>query len=128
MPSNLVSILAIITGIALIILMLIIYIRSRQGDRRVIYVANQSLLPVLSAITITVYIVFANRPATLLCRGPLALVGYGGLFATILLIAIGVFRFFNKRRRDIRLIMHPILFSVIIMTVVFLVEYFTGCL
>ena len=128
MPTNLVNILIAITGAALIILVIAMYIRSRQGDQRVINVTNQMLLPILSIIVITVNILFANRQSTPVCTGFLNTLFYAGIVAAILLIIAGVLRFFISHSRDRRLITHPLLFSIIIVTIVFLVTYLNGCL
>jgi uncharacterized membrane protein len=128
MPTNLVNILITITGAALIILVIGMYIRSRQGDQRVINVTNQMLLPILSIIVITVNILFANRQSTPACTGSLNTLFYAGIIAAILLIIAGVLRFFISHSRDRRLTTHPLLFSVIIVTIVFLITYLNGCL
>ena len=128
MALRLVTGLIILTSVSLIALVILMYIRSLQGDRRVINVANQMVLPVLSGIVITVSIIFSNPQASQVCEGPLNILRYTGVIAAISLISIGVLRFFVGQSRDRRLIIHPILFTVIIVTVVFLVEYLNGCL
>lgn len=125
---DLTHILILITGIALIILVVLIYIRSRQGDQRVINTTNQMLLPILSAIVITLNILFANRQAIPACTGILNTVKYTVLILALLLVIVGILRFFMSRNRDKRLITHPILFAIIVVTVLFLIESLNGCL
>jgi cytochrome bd-type quinol oxidase subunit 2 len=125
---DLTHILILITGIALIILVVLIYIRSRQGDQRVINTTNQMLLPILSAIVITLNIVLANHQAIPACTGTLNMVKYTALILALLLVIVGILRFFMSRNRDKRLITHPILFAIIVVTVLFLIESLNGCL
>ena len=125
---DLTHILILITGIALIILVVLIYIRSRQGDQRVINTTNQLLLPILSAIVITLNLILANRQAIPACTGTLNTIKYSALILALLLIVIGIMRFFMSRNRDKRLITHPILFAIIVVTVLFLIESLNGCL
>jgi cytochrome bd-type quinol oxidase subunit 2 len=131
MPSGLTQILTIFTVLVLIVLMLILYIRSRQGGQRVINLTNQMLLPVLSILVITLNVIFANRlgnPAIRACIGWLNTLRYVGLAVVILLIIVGCIRYFVTQRRDRRHITHPVLFSVILIALVFLIEYVNGCL
>lgn len=131
MTSGLTQVLTIFTALVLIVLMLILYVRSRQGDQRVINLTNQMLLPVLSIMVITLNVVFANRlgnPAIPACIGWLNALRYAGLIVVILLIVVGCVRYFASQRRDRRHITHPVLFSVIIIALVFLIESVNGCL
>jgi cytochrome bd-type quinol oxidase subunit 2 len=131
MTTGLTRILTIFTVSILIALMLILYIRSRQGDQRVINLTNQMLLPVLSIIVITLNVVFANHPANpaiRACIGWLNTLRYVGLAVVILLIVVGCIRYFASQRRDRRHITHPVLFSVILIALVFLIESVSGCL
>ena len=115
----------------LIILLVLVYSRSRQGDQRVINLTNQMLLPVLSIIVITLNVVFANRlgnPAIPACIGWLNTLRYAGLIVAILLIVAGCVRYFVSQRRDRRHITHAVLFSVIVIALVFLIESVNGCL
>jgi cytochrome bd-type quinol oxidase subunit 2 len=125
---DLTHILILITGIALIILVVLIYIRSRQGDQRVINTTNQMLLPILSAIVITLNLILANRQAIPACTGTLNTVKYAALILALLFIVVGIMRFFMSRNRDKRLITHPILLAIIVVTVLFLIESLNGCL
>jgi cytochrome bd-type quinol oxidase subunit 2 len=131
MTSGLTQVLTIFTALVLIVLMLILYVRSRQGDQRVINLTNQMLLPVLSIIVIILNVVFVNRlgnPAIRACIGWLNTLRYAGLIVAILLIVAGCVRYFVSQRRDRRHITHPVLFSVIAISLVFLIEYVNGCL
>lgn len=128
MPSNLVSLLALITGVALIVLVILMYIRSRQGDQRAINLINVMLLPLLSAIVITVSMIFAANRAGSACTGAFATLRDIGVGLTILLILVGLIRFFATRPRDRRLVTHPVLLAVAVMTIVFLAEFLNGCI
>jgi multisubunit Na+/H+ antiporter MnhB subunit len=122
------SILAIITGIVLIALLLIVYVRSRQGDQRIINVTNQMLFFMLSAILVTLGIAFANHRATSVCSQLFVAIRYATGALLLLLTVIGVIRYITSVSRDKRLITHPVIFGIIIAVVAFLVEYLNGCL
>jgi cytochrome bd-type quinol oxidase subunit 2 len=128
MAFNLVTILTLITGTILIALILLVYVRSRQGDQRVINTTNQMLLPLLSAIVITLGIVFANHRPTSVCTGLLLWIRYAVGSLLVLLTFIGAIRYLSSQSHDRRLIMHPILFAIIVAIMAFLVEYLKGCL
>lgn len=126
MTFGLTHVLTILTGIVLIVLMSILYVRSRQGDQRVIHLTNQVLLPVLSILVIILNFIFANRQLT--CTGWLNILPYAGLIVAVFLIMAGCIRYFVSQRRDRRHLTHPVLFSVILIALVFLIEYANGCL
>jgi cytochrome bd-type quinol oxidase subunit 2 len=121
------NLLFVIVALALIVLASFAYVRSRQGDQRMIETTNQMLLPILSIIVITVTILHNNTPGPT-CTGTLNSVKYIGFIASLLLIVIGVIRFILSRSRDRRLITHPVLFAVIILSATFLVEQLYGCI
>lgn len=128
MTFSLTNILVLITGVTLIALLLFAYWRSKQGEQRITQVINQMLLPLLGVITLTTGLLLTNRSLSLTCPGLLAWLPYIGLAGTLLLIISGLVRYFASRSRDRRMITHPIIFAAILMTVVFLVEFLSGCL
>jgi uncharacterized membrane protein len=128
MSPALVHILAIITAAVLICLVLVIYLRSLQGDRRVINLTNQVLLPILSILLILLNLIYSHYAASPVCTGASNILRYIGIGGTILLVLFGCIRFFLARNRDRRLLLQPVLLSVVLVTVVFLLEYLYGCL
>jgi cytochrome bd-type quinol oxidase subunit 2 len=128
MHLNFTQVLTIITGIVFIILLTIIYIRNQQGDQRAINVTNQMLLPLLSAIVITLNIIFVNHGTNMSCMGALNSLRYIGFFGTLLLIVVGAFRFFSSPSREQQLITQPLLFAIILTIIVFLIEDVAGCI
>lgn len=128
MTISLTSILVLVTGITLIALLLFAYWRSKQGEQRITLVINQMLLPLLGAITVSASLLLTNRALPLTCPGLLSVLPYVGLAGALLLIIFGLVRYFTRRSRDRRLITHPIIFAVILMTIVFLVMFLSGCL
>lgn len=122
------SILAIITAVVLIALLLIIYVRSRQGDQRIISVTNQMLFFLLSAIIVTLSIAFTNHRVTPVCSQLFVVIRYATGALLLLLTIIGVIRYITSASRDKRLITHPVIFGIIIAVVAFLIEYVNGCL
>jgi uncharacterized membrane protein len=122
------NILALTTGVFLIGLMVWLYARSRRGDQRVINTTNQVLLPILSAIVIGLNILYNYRQPAAACSGALNDLQYVSIGAVLLLVSIGIIRYFTSRSRDRRLLVQPVLLAVIVVTVIFLVEYLGGCL
>jgi cytochrome bd-type quinol oxidase subunit 2 len=121
------NLLAIITTIAFMILAMVVYVRSRQGDQRMIQTTNQMLLPILSIVLITLSVIYSSsqHPG---CTGIASTVKNIGVFGALLLIVAGVVRYLLSRSRDRRTITHPILFAVIILCGVFLAEQVLGCI
>ena len=121
------NLLAIIAAIAFIILAMVVYVRSRQGDQRMIQTTNQMLLPILSIVLITLSVIYSNsqNPG---CTGISSTAKNIGVFGALLLIVAGVVRYLFSHSRDRRIIMHPILFAVIILCGVFIAEQLFGCM
>jgi cell division protein FtsW (lipid II flippase) len=89
---------------------------------------NNLLLPLLSIIVITIGSIFSFHAGSTTCgNGIPNIARYIAVLGTILLIVVGVIRYFLSQRRDRRLITHPILFSIILVVVVFLIENLSGC-
>lgn len=128
MTYNITSILAIVTGVVLIGLLLLVYLRSRQGDQRIINTTNQMLFPMLSAIIITLGLVFANHQATAACSGLFVNIRYITGALLLLLTLLGAVRYVISANRDKRLITHPVIFGIITAIIAFLIEFLHGCL
>lgn len=126
--ANLINTLVIIATLILVILILIIYFRSRQGDQRVINTTRFMLLPILGAIVFAINIVFSNHQNSYGCTGILTILIYIGGSLAVFFPMLGTIRYFLNQRRDIRQVLHPVLFSVIIISIVFLIENMGGCL
>lgn len=118
--------------VILIILLLLVYLRSRQGDQRIIQTTNQMFLPLLSAIVITLAVLYSNQQASGVCsqniQGIPNLLRYVATIGAVLIIAVGALRFARSRRRDRRLLTHPVLFAIILVLAVFAIEQVVGCM
>lgn len=109
--------------IILIILLLLVYLRSRQGDQRIINATNAMFLPLLSALLITLGVIFNNSA----CSSNLSGLKYITTIIAILIILIGAIRFILSHSRDRRLITHPVLFAIIIVLAVFAIQQLFAC-
>ena len=128
MNKSISSTFVIISAIIFIALAIFAYIRSRQGDQRMISTMNNLLLPLLSIIVITIGSIFSFHAGSPTCGSGIPnTLRYIAVFGTILFIVVGIIRYFLSQSRDRRQITHPILFSIILVIVVFLVENLTGC-
>jgi len=128
MKNSISTTFVVIAAIIFIVLAIFAYIRSRQGDQRMIATMNNLLLPLLSIIVITIGSIFSFHASSPTCgNGIPNIARYIAVLGTILLIAVGVIRYFLSQSRDRRLINHPILFSIILVVVVFLIENVSGC-
>jgi cytochrome bd-type quinol oxidase subunit 2 len=121
------NLLAIIAAIAFMILAMVVYVRNRQGDQRMIQTTNQMLLPILSIVLITLSVIYSGSQNAG-CIGIANTVKNIGVFGALLLIVAGVVRYLLSRSRDRRIIMHPILFAVIILCGVFIAQQLFGCM
>ena len=128
MNKSITTTFVIIAAIIFIVLAVFAYIRSRQGDQRMISTMNNLLLPLLSIIVITIGSIFSFHAGSPTCGSGIPNIArYIAVFGTILLIVVGVIRYFLSQSRDRRQITHPILFSIILVIVVFLFENLSGC-
>ena len=110
----------------LIILLILVYIRSRQGDRGIIRAIDSTFLPLLSGLLITMGILF-NTQNTLACTGSAGNLKYIAVFGAVLLIVIGIIRYLLSRARDRRVISHAVLFAIMLVLAVFLIVEVIGC-
>ena len=128
MNNSISTTFVVIAAIIFIVLAIFAYIRSRQGDQRMIATLNNLLLPLLSIIVITIGSIFSFHASSPTCgNGIPNIARYIAVLGTILMIVVGAIRYFLSQRRDRRLITHPILFSIILVVVVFLIENLSGC-
>ena len=110
----------------LIILLILVYSRSRQGDRRFIRAIEQTFLPLLSALLITLGVLFNTQNAQA-CTGAAGNLKYVAVFGAVLLIVIGIMRYLLSRERDRRVISHAVLFAIMLVLAVFLIVEVIGC-
>ena len=120
------SVIIVIACVILIALLLLVYLRSRQGDERIIRAINQTFFPLLSAILITLGILFSNQ-GNGTCSGIPNILRYAAVIVAVLITVVGVIRFMLSRNRDRRLITHPVLFAIMIVIAVFAFEQVYGC-
>lgn len=120
------QIVVVIAGVVLIALMLFLYIRSRGGDTRIVSLASTALLPALSIIVIVLGAIYSRYPAT--CGGIFTTLLSVGIIGVIILIVIGCVRYVVDRRRSRQALVHAVFFSVILVTIIALIEYLNGCL
>jgi hypothetical protein len=110
----------------LIILLILVYTRSRQGDRRIIRAIDATFLPLLSALLITMGALF-NTQNVQACTGAAGNLKYVAVFGAVLLIVIGIIRYLLSRQRDRRVISHAVLFAIMLVLAVFLIVEVIGC-
>jgi len=110
----------------LIILLILVYSRSRRGDRRIIRAIEQTFLPLLSALLITLGVLF-NTQSTQACTGAAGNFKYVAVFGAVLLIAVGILHYLLSRQRDRRVISHAVLFAIMLVLAVFLIVEVIGC-
>lgn len=110
----------------LIILLILVYSRSRQGDRRIIRAVDATFLPLLSALLIMMGVLFNTQNAQA-CRGAAGDLKYVAVFGAVLLIAIGIIRYLFSRERDRRVISHGVLFAIMLVFAIFLIVELMGC-
>ena len=110
----------------LILLLIFVYIRSRQGDRRIIRAVDATFLPLLSALLITMGFLF-NTQNTQACTGAAGNLKYIAIFGAVLLIVIGIMRYLLSRERDRRLISHAVLWAIMLVLAVLLIVEIIGC-
>jgi len=118
----------IIACLILIILVMLLYLRSRQGDERIIQVTNQVFLPLLSAIVITLEIIYNLAGNAGCTQGIPNILRYVAAIGTVLIVLIGVIRYALSQNRDRRLITHPVFFAIDFVLVIFIVEILLGCM
>src|SRR5437588_11663702 len=110
----------------LIILLILVYNRSCQGDRRIIRAIDSTFLPLLSGLLITMGVLF-NAQNTPACTGAAGNLKYIAVFGAVLLIVIGIIGYLLSRARDRRVISHAVLFAIMLVLAVFLIVEVIGC-
>ncbi|GCE47234.1 hypothetical protein EI42_00761 [Thermosporothrix hazakensis] len=122
-------ILLIGAALLLIGILATIYIQSRQGNQQAIALANRILVPILGTLGLFVNVLWMARREETQCPGPAGYTPYIGLGLALLLVLVGLLRyFFQAPPRDRRVIVQPILLALILLTIVFLIIYLGGCL
>ncbi|GCE27181.1 hypothetical protein KDA_26650 [Dictyobacter alpinus] len=122
------TLLILLTGFVFCALLCWLYLRSRQGDQRIITTVNSMLLPILSALVVTINLLFAYRKTTPTCTGTPAILFIAGIVLAIALILFGCLRFFFTQRRDRRTITQPLLLATMLVTITFLGMRLGNCL
>ncbi len=126
MHSGLTSVIIVIACAVLIILIVLVYLRSRQGDQRFIRAMNQVLLPLLSAIVITLGFIYNNAGEC--TQGAPGILRYVAAIGAVLIVLVGVVRYALSQNRDRRLITHPVLFAVVLVLAILIIEQLSGCM
>jgi len=124
--SGLTSVIIVIACAVLIILIILVYLRSRQGDQRFIRAMNQVLLPLLSAIVITLGFIYNNAGEC--TQGAPGILRYVAAIGAVLIVLVGVVRYALSQNRDRRLITHPVLFAVVLVLAILIIEQLSGCM
>jgi hypothetical protein len=129
MHLSLTNLIVAIACVILIFLVMLVYLRSRQGDQRIIQATNRMFLPLLSAIVITLGIIYNNNIGNVGCtQGIPNDLRYVAAIGAVLIILIGVIRYAISRNRDRRLITHSTLFAIDFVLVIFIIEILSGCM
>jgi hypothetical protein len=126
MHSGLTSVIIVIACAVLIILIILVYLRSRQGDQRFIRAMNQVLLPLLSAIVITLGFIYNNAGEC--TQGVPGILRYVAAIGAVLIVLVGVVRYAFSQNRDRRLITHPVLFAIVLVLAILIIEQLSGCM
>jgi NADH:ubiquinone oxidoreductase subunit 6 (subunit J) len=126
MHSGLTSVIIVIACAVLIILIILVYLRSRQGDQRFIRAMNQVLLPLLSAIVITLGFIYNNAGGC--TQGVPSILRYIAAIGAVLIVLVGVVRYAFSQNRDRRLITHPVLFAIVLVLAILIIEQLSGCM
>src|SRR5437763_2805941 len=117
-----------ISFIILVILLILIYRRSRQGDQRIIQVTNQMFLRLLSAIVLTIGVLYTNETVAQCTQGIPNILRYVAAIGAVLIIALGFLRYALSQNRDRRLITHPVLFAIMLVLIIFAVVQVIPCI
>jgi hypothetical protein len=129
MHLSLTNLIVAIACVILIFLVMLVYLRSRQGDQRIIQATNRMFLPLLSAIVITLGIIYNNNIGNVGCtQGIPNVLRYVAAIGAVLIILIGVIHYAISRNRDRRLITHSTLFAIDFVLVTFIIEILSGCM
>jgi cytochrome bd-type quinol oxidase subunit 2 len=123
--------LVTIACIVLVVLLLIVFFRNQAGDQRMIRTTNQMLLPILSAIAITLGLVFGNHTplANSACSGTFDTLRNVTAILALLLVIIGLIRYaLSRPLRDRRLITQPLIIAMILLVLLFFAQNLLGCI
>lgn len=128
MTSSLYHGIIVVASIVLILLLLLVYLRSRRGDQRMMQVINQMFLPLVSAIVLTIGVLFYNGEAVMQCASGLPnTLRYVAVIGPVILIGSGFFRYALSQFRDRRMITHPTLLAIMVVLAIFAIEQFLPC-
>lgn len=122
------NLIVAIACVILIFLVMLLYLRSRQGDQRIIQATNRMFLPLLSAIVITLGIIYNNTGNVGCMQGIPNILRYVAAIGAVLIVLVGVIRYAISQNRDRRLITHPTLFAIDFVLVIFIIEILSGCM
>jgi hypothetical protein len=122
------NLIVAIACVILIVLVMLLYLRSRQGDQRIIQATNRMFLPLLSAIVITLGIIYNNTGNVGCTQGIPNILRYVAAIGAVLIVLAGVIRYAISPNRDRRLITHPTLFAIDFVLVIFIIEILSGCM
>jgi len=126
---NISTIIPVLFAAIFIALALLVYIRNRQGDQRMIQTTNNMLLPLLTIITITLGSIFSFHTGNPACANGLPNAArYIAILGATLLIIVGVIRYFLHQHGNRLLIMQPMLLAIALVIIAFLIEHLAGCL
>ncbi len=129
MHLSLTNLIVAVACVVLIFLVMLVYLRGRQGDQRIIQATNRMFLPLLSAIVITLGIIYNNNIGNAACtQGIPNILRYVAAIGAVLIVLIGVIRYAISRNRDRRLITHSTLFAIDFVLVIFIIEILSGCM
>jgi cytochrome bd-type quinol oxidase subunit 2 len=123
---GLTGVIIVIACAILIILIILVYLRSRQGDQRFIRAMNQVLLPLLSAIVITLGFIYNNAGGC--TQGTPGILRYVAAIGAVLIVLVGVVCYAFSQNRDRRLITHPVLFAIVLVLAILIIEQLSGCM
>jgi hypothetical protein len=127
MHLSVATVTIVIACFILMILLMLVYLRSRQGDQRIIQATNQMFLPLLSAIIITLGIIYNLAGNADCTQGIPNILRYVAAIGAVLIVLIGVIRYALSPNRDRRLITHPVLFAIDFVVAIFIAEILLGC-
>src|SRR5258708_7711824 len=115
-------------GDEMIIVIMLVYVRSSQGDQRIIRVTKQMLLPLLSAIVITLGFIFNSQGQLMCTQGVGGSLRYVAILGAVLIVLIGVVRYALSQNRDRRFITQAVLLAIVFVLAILIIELLSGCM
>src|SRR5260370_35873502 len=113
MHLSLTNLIVAIACAILIFLVMLVYLRGRQGDQRIIQATNRMFLPLLGAIVITLGIIYNNNIGNVGCTQSIPnILRYVSAIGAVLIVLIVVIRYAIIRNRVRRLITHSTLYDI----------------